>query len=145
MTRTLHPVIAALNARTRDLDLHLGHLGEALGVNPRTLYTWRTGQAAPFFTSAVSWAENLGLVLAAVDQHRRVIATGTDIPRRFAQIRQQAGLSQKALAARRYVPHETVSALERCANRPTLRTVDVHLTALGLTLTVLRPRQEMAA
>jgi hypothetical protein len=40
---------------------------------------------------------------------------------------------------RRFMAAKSVSALERGSYRPTLRTVDEHLAALGLRLVLLRP------
>lgn len=134
-----HPIVASLAARTSDLDIPWGQLAEAISAHPRAVYAWRTGQAAPYFASAVAWAEHVGLILAAVDERGRILAVGADIPGRLTEFRKRLGLSQREVAERRHMAPRCVSALERGSYRPTLRTVAEHLTALGLRLVLLRP------
>jgi DNA-binding XRE family transcriptional regulator len=144
---TPHPIVATLDARTRDLDITQTALAHAIGTYPHALYKWRTGQASPPLACVALWADHVGLILAVVTPTRQVVAAGVSILRDLVSLRQLTGISQRDLAARRRVSQNTVSALERgIRNRPHLRTVDDHLTALGLRLVLLRPQvQEVAA
>jgi predicted transcriptional regulator len=142
----VHPIIVALDHRTRHLGIKQCDLARALGVNSSSVRSWRTARRAPAYVHVARWAEHVGLTLAAISVDRRIVASGPSLPARFRDLRVESGRSQAEVGARRHVRGECVSSMEigRRAH-PGLVTVDDHLAALDLRLTLLRPVEEAMA
>lgn len=143
----LHPVVAALDHRSRALDLPSKKLASRIGVSTSCVTRWRAGSHGPLFGNILKWADVVGLRVAAVDGGE-VVAEGPAIIADLANLRERRGILQGEIARIRSVAQPAVSRLERSPKNGTdaqLAAVEAQLSALGLRLTVLPGRRNAAA
>lgn len=138
----LHPIVAALDHRTRRLDWTSVRVASHLTVTGKAVSHWRTGDSLPSIGDAAGWACAVGLTLAVVGEGR-IWAQGAAIGSGFAQLRSDRGLSQAEFARRIPADASVVSRVER---QPDVRlpTAMAYVAALGLRLTVLGPAVKQA-
>lgn len=143
----LHPVVAALDHRSRALDLSSREVAKRIGVTKTCVTKWRAGDSTPYVRNAVRWADTVGLRIAAVDE-QQVFAEGLAVITDLANLRKDRGLRQGEVARIRSVAQASVCRLEHAPARGTdvqLAALDAQLSALGLRLTVLNGRRDAAA
>jgi hypothetical protein len=136
---TPRPIVTQLDRRTRATGIRYVNLAAQIGCHFNQVCAWKHGRKTPRFASFVTWANHVGCSVAAIDTHGNTLALDADIPPRMADWRRAAGLTQLAVARRRYVTDSTIARLE-AARQHGLATVEDHLAALNIRL-VLVPAQ----
>lgn len=137
-SRHIHHDVAALDHRTTELGIPSTAIAAHIGVAPTTVDAWRRGIHSPHFREMCMWAELVGLRVA-VKLGADVLAEGIAVASGLRKLRTDRGISSARMAVIRCIPATAVTAFERDAPQTArLGTIDAHITALGLRLTVLR-------
>jgi transcriptional regulator with XRE-family HTH domain len=135
----LHPVVAALDHRTRRRGLTSRDIAATIGVNDSVVREWRRGRSSPRFPALTAWADAVDLHIAAVDGPT-IEAVGAEILTALPQLRRTRNITLGEVATRRGVTSNAIRQTEAGRRRPGLNTLDEHLSALGLRLAVMEAR-----
>lgn len=125
------PLMASLAEHRLAAGVTVCAVADALGVHASMVSGWQAGRRSPSWRYALAYAAAVGRQV--VVWRDGILALGVDVPQVLPRLREDAGLTQSALAARMGMTRGVVSLAETDRGH-TLVTVERYVTALGAEL-----------
>lgn len=106
------PLGVQLGLIRADLKISVPRIAAAVGVTRYAVYAWANGVNSPSIRRSIAYASAVGARIVA-RRNGVIVAELEDIPANLVQLRQDAGVSQRELAALLYVGRSAPGQYER--------------------------------